>query len=127
MLSWRSKSARVHAQVKDICAILCGLVVAQDFRRGQKLIVQRDFAGLATFFQDCFEVGRRHKIMNPEKMRDTYGKLMYMLMDASEPEIQELLEFKWVKAGGMGEGLCLGRGGGRRKRSRGVNDMAGAP
>ncbi|KAL6771975.1 hypothetical protein ACKKBG_A28500 [Auxenochlorella protothecoides x Auxenochlorella symbiontica] len=97
VLSWRSKSARVHAQVKDICAILCGLVVAQDFRRGQKLIVQRDFAGLATFFQDCFEVGRRHKIMNPEKMRDTYGKLMYMLMDASEPEIQELLEFNCIR------------------------------
>lgn len=28
------------------------------------------------------------------QMRDTYGKLIYLLMDASDPEIQELLEFK---------------------------------
>jgi len=27
-------------------------------------------------------------------MRDTYGKLMYLLQDSCEPEIQELLEFK---------------------------------
>ena len=94
--------------------------------------------------QDCFEVGRRHKIQNPEKvggwaprfaclpaclgtcrcmltppaprpcsflslptaaaaaawlvvllqMRETYGKLVYLLMDSCEPEIQELLEFR---------------------------------
>ena len=28
------------------------------------------------------------------QMRDTYGKLVYLLMDSCEPEIQELLEFK---------------------------------
>ncbi len=28
------------------------------------------------------------------QMRDTYGKLIYLLMDACDPEIQELLEFK---------------------------------
>lgn len=28
------------------------------------------------------------------QMRDTYGKLIYLLMDASDPDIQELLEFK---------------------------------
>ena len=29
VLSWRNKSSRVHAQIRDMCAILCGLVVAQ--------------------------------------------------------------------------------------------------
>ena len=38
--------------------------------------------------QDVFEVGRRYKIMNPDRMRSDYGKLMYLLMDASEPAIQ---------------------------------------
>ncbi len=51
ILSWRNKTQRVHTQVKDICAILSGLVVAQDYRRGQALIVNRNFADNAEFFQ----------------------------------------------------------------------------
>ena len=169
ILSYRSKSGRVTAQVKDLCAILCGLVVAQNFKRwvlisptfyvrrrvtlppsdaltrarsfvrllvrsfarslarGKELIEQRDFAELQAFFQGVFEIGRRYKVMNPDKMRDTYGKLMvrrvtrttgthvltssrphvltlrsfvrlqYMLMDSVEPEIQELLGFKCAR------------------------------
>ena len=94
VLSYRSKNGRVVAQVKDLCAILCGLTVAQNFKKGKELINDRDFAELQAFFQATFEIGRRYKVMNPDKMRDTYGKLMYMLMDSVEPEIQELLGFK---------------------------------
>lgn len=97
ILSYRSKNGRVHAQIKDICAILCGLTVAQNYRRGSQLIMDRDFSDLQDFFQTCFEIGRRHKVMNPDKMRDTYGKLMYMLMDSVEPEIQELLGFECAR------------------------------
>ncbi len=49
--SWKSKAARVHAQVKDLCAILCALVVAQDYRRGQALVQHRSFRDNAAFFQ----------------------------------------------------------------------------
>ncbi len=51
ILTWRHKSARVHAQIKDMCAILSGLVVAQDYKRGQALVADRDFATNAAFFQ----------------------------------------------------------------------------
>ena len=51
ILSWRNKTQRVHTQVKDICAILSGLVVAQDYRKGQALVVNRNFADNNEFFQ----------------------------------------------------------------------------
>lgn len=47
--------------------------------------------------QDVFEVGRRFRIMNPDRMRSSYGMLMHMLMDSAEATIQELLEFKCVR------------------------------
>ena len=35
--------------------------------------------------------------MNPDRMRSDYGKLMYLLMDACEPDIQDLLDFNCVR------------------------------
>eukprot|EP00899_Mesostigma_viride_P025279 jgi/Mesvir1/5936/Mv00701-RA.2 len=90
------RSQRIHAQIMDVCAILSGLVVASDYKKGQALVQGRSFVDNAAFFQDAFELGRRHKIMNPEKMRSDYGKLMYLLQDSVLPEIQELLEFRCV-------------------------------
>lgn len=34
--------------------------------------------------------------MNPEKMRTSYGKLVYLLMDAVSEPVQEMLEFNCV-------------------------------
>eukprot|EP00965_Chrysotila_dentata_P046236 1536804-Pleurochrysis_carterae.AAC.1 len=33
--------------------------------------------------------------MNPEKLRDTYGKLIYMLQDANSPELQACGASSW--------------------------------
>jgi Protein of unknown function (DUF2009) len=72
-------------------------VRVQNYREGQDLVKNRNFKRNAAFFQTIFEIGRRYKIMNPDRMRGTYGKLLYMLMDSSHPQIEELLEFSCIK------------------------------
>ena len=74
-----SKPKRVVQQIRELCAILSGLVLATDYKQGQELFQDRDFKGNEAFFQDLFELGRRYKITNPDKMRSTYGKLIYLL------------------------------------------------
>jgi len=49
------------------------------------------------FFQNIFEIGRRNKVLNPSKMRDTYGKLMHLLQDAQSPSIAKSLGFSLYK------------------------------
>ncbi|QDZ21672.1 DUF2009 domain-containing protein [Chloropicon primus] len=97
VVSYRSKHHRINQQLRDMCSILCGLVVAQNYKKGKELIEGKEFKDNVEFFQDVFEIGRRHKILNPEKMRSEYGKLLYMLMDSQLGEVQNLLEFKCVR------------------------------
>mmetsp|Transcript_29193 Transcript_29193/g.73271 ORF Transcript_29193/g.73271 Transcript_29193/m.73271 type:complete len:589 (-) Transcript_29193:107-1873(-) len=93
----RSNPARKLAlQMKQLCAILTGMQVAHSYEEGQKLMQSREFAGQSTFFQTVLEIGRRYKILNPERMRDSYGKLMYFLQDSRKPEVRELMEFDSV-------------------------------
>lgn len=49
------------------------------------------------FFQNVFEIGRRNKVLNPSKMRATYGKLMHLLQDAQSPTIAKSLGFSLYK------------------------------
>jgi hypothetical protein len=49
------------------------------------------------FFQTIFEIGRRNKVLNPAKMRNTYGKLMHLLQDAQSPSIAKSLGFSLYK------------------------------
>ena len=71
--------------------------MAADYEVGQKMIKDRSFEQNSDYFSSVFEIGRRHKILNPECMRTDYGKLVHMLMDSQNPDIQRLLEFKLVK------------------------------
>lgn len=93
ILMYSSKVKRMVAQLKEMCSILAGLVVATNMEKGQSLFEDKDFAANAEWFQRVFEIGRRYKIMNPEKMRDSFGKLMYMIMDSRLPEVKDTLEF----------------------------------
>jgi len=74
-----SKAKRIVHQIRELCAIMSGLLLSADYKRGQELFTDRDFQANADFYQTVFELGRRHKIMNPDKMRTTYGKLIYLL------------------------------------------------
>lgn len=49
------------------------------------------------FLQNIFEIGRRNKVLNPSKMRSTYGKLMHLLQDAQCPSIAKSLGFSLYK------------------------------
>lgn len=54
-----SKAKRIVSQIRELCAILSGLVVAADYKQGQELFSDRDFQANAEFYQDIFELGRR--------------------------------------------------------------------
>lgn len=97
ILSYKSKAKRIVEQLKEICSVLSGLVVASDMKIGKKLLEMKNFSDNSKWFQDIFEVGRRYKIMNPERMRDTYGKLCYMVMDSRLPQIEDHMEFHLFK------------------------------
>ncbi|KAI0797012.1 hypothetical protein C8Q75DRAFT_743038 [Abortiporus biennis] len=92
-----SKAKRIVHQIRELCAILSGLVLSADYKQGQELFTDRDFQANEEFYQQIFELGRRHKIMNPDKMRSTYGKLIYLLQDSQTPEVKDLLGFTCVK------------------------------
>lgn len=74
-----SKTKRIVHQIRELCAIMSGLLLSADYKMGQELFSDRDFQANEEFYQTVFELGRRHKIMNPDKMRTTYGKLIYLL------------------------------------------------
>lgn len=107
VLSYKKKSLRIVAQLREMCSILAGLVVASDMDEGKSAFFNNnsedgeetdiDFAANAEWYKTVFEIGRRYKVMNPEKMRDSFGKLMYMIMDSRLPEIKEVMEFDFYK------------------------------
>ncbi|KAF2074825.1 hypothetical protein CYY_003889 [Polysphondylium violaceum] len=86
-----TKSKRINEQLRNICAILSGLLVASDFKKGQQLVENKDFSDNQEFFQNVFEIGRRHKIMNPAKMRTDYGKMIHLLQDGANEEVKRNL------------------------------------
>ncbi|TEB30057.1 hypothetical protein FA13DRAFT_1755222 [Coprinellus micaceus] len=85
-----SKTKRIVSQIRELCAIMSGLMLSADYKLGQELFQDKDF-------ESNRSLGRRHKIMNPDKMRTTYGKLIYLLQDSQNPEVRDMLNFSCVK------------------------------
>lgn len=96
--SFSSKAKRIVKELREICQVLIGLVVANGgAENGKELLENGEFSANAEWFQNIFEIGRRYKIMNPEEMRTNYGKMMYMIMDSRLPEIKQILDFDLYK------------------------------
>mmetsp|Transcript_9483 Transcript_9483/g.22114 ORF Transcript_9483/g.22114 Transcript_9483/m.22114 type:complete len:398 (+) Transcript_9483:439-1632(+) len=67
-------------------------------RDGRKLLTgERAPNDAADFYASVFEVGRRFKIMSPDKLRSTYGKLVHVLMDAAQPDVRQMIGFSCVE------------------------------
>eukprot|EP00041_Stephanoeca_diplocostata_P039064 m.1584736 g.1584736 ORF g.1584736 m.1584736 type:complete len:572 (-) comp25320_c0_seq67:4651-6366(-) len=79
---------RMSSQLDEMFDLLVGLLCCNDFKEGSRKGKKELTEDNEDFFQEIFEIGRRYKIMNPEKMRSIYGKLMYMVQDAVEPRMQ---------------------------------------
>ncbi|KAH8739683.1 hypothetical protein FG386_001240 [Cryptosporidium ryanae] len=92
-----SRQKMMIMEIRQVCAILSGLAVSFDYELGQRLLKGRNFSENEKFFQILFEIARRYKMLNPELMRDSYGKLIFLLMDAQKETIRELLQFKCYK------------------------------
>ncbi|TDH70985.1 hypothetical protein CCR75_001138 [Bremia lactucae] len=97
VLSNRSPLKRVIQELNEAFSVLSGLMVANDFRQGRRLVQGKDFNENHEFFCQVFEIGRRYKIMNPERMRNNYGKMVYLLQDANLRDLKEYLGFSCVR------------------------------
>lgn len=81
IISYGSRAKRIVSQLKEMCAILAGLYVARDFKAASTLFNDtEELAENAEWFKMIFEIGRRYKILNPDKLKGSYGKLVYMVM-----------------------------------------------
>ncbi|KAF4711950.1 hypothetical protein FOZ63_019102, partial [Perkinsus olseni] len=87
-----SPARQMAIRARQMCAILNGLVVAEDYSKGAALVKSRDYAAYGNFYRKAFEISRRYKLLNPERMRSTYGKLIYFLMDTVRPDTVGLFE-----------------------------------
>jgi hypothetical protein len=60
-----TKSKRTYAQILEICSVLSGIAICVDYKMGQELVINRNLKDNSNFFQSVFELGRRHKVLNP--------------------------------------------------------------
>uniref|UniRef100_A0AAV1T4Z0 B box-type domain-containing protein n=1 Tax=Peronospora matthiolae TaxID=2874970 RepID=A0AAV1T4Z0_9STRA len=96
VLSSYSTVKRMLRELNETFGVLSGLLIANNFREGRRLVQQKQFKDNEDFFGRVFEIGRRYKVMNPERMRNNYGKMIYLLQDANVREIQKYLGFSCV-------------------------------
>jgi len=95
--AFKNAAAKRVTAMQELVGVLTALVYCTSIHHGKQVMEYGTFAKNAAFFQHVFELGRRHKIRNPEKMRSSYGALLYLLQDAQSPEALNLLGFSCVR------------------------------
>lgn len=95
---FKNSARRTHALLRGVTSVLRGIITSVDYAAGQKLLNDGNYQDYEDFFRTVFEIARRHKIINPEKMRTEYGKLIYLLQDTVSPQVvrSNLLGFSTV-------------------------------
>lgn len=82
---WRTsggdkKTSIINKELHEVLDLICGLSIVGDYKHNVH-ILGKTIQENEPFYQRVFEIGRRFKILNPSKMRTTYGKLMHILQD----------------------------------------------
>lgn len=87
---------RLNEKLRCIATTFVGLISALDYGKGKELAESFEFAQYAEAFRTMFEIVRRYKIMNPDRLRDSYGKLIMLLQDCCSAEASDMLGFNVV-------------------------------
>ncbi len=88
-IRWGSKGSIMKEELNDFLTLISGLLLA-GVKNSKSKILMKSFNDNADLFRAVFELGRRYKISNCDKMRTTYGKLLHILQDA----VSGVLDFK---------------------------------
>lgn len=94
-----SHAKRVNMTIAGVTATLRSLVTMFDYEAGRDSVEGNALEAIRRHQDDIrrvFEIMRRYKIMNPDKFRDSYGKLVFFMQDCSLPAVREILEFDVV-------------------------------
>jgi hypothetical protein len=87
------KDRTIEAEQEDLVKGIAGLAVCGDFKRTGADILGRSLEHNEALFAQVLEVARRYKIMNPDKMRSTYGKALYAIQDNVSPYTRRAVAF----------------------------------
>jgi len=109
-VAFKNKVRRQHVQLQQIVALLTGLVAGGSYSEGQDVLQTRNFKPYQQKLGEQFEIARRYKITNPEKLRSEYGKLVYLLQDTINPDVQPLLGVNVVAPVKTVYSLCQEKG-----------------
>ena len=71
----KSKQSRIIESLIDILSISCGLLMSNNLNKGEALLAGKTLNDNVPLFAEIFEIGRRYKIMNPNKVATYHQRI----------------------------------------------------